>query len=121
MTNYRKSNFFERVLLIVGLLVIIVGFYFIYQVFQSSPGYASLGWESLQTIFLWLMLVVLIVLLATEEDVKEELAIIIKEHIEETKIMKEETKLLRELNHEQLNELKLLREINTKTKPKKRK
>lgn len=105
--KYRKSNFFERVLLVVGLVVIIVGFIFINKVFMSD---ANLGWDMLQAIFLWLMLIVLIVLLATEEDVKEELAIIIKEHIEETKIMKEETKLLRQINDEQLQELKLMRQ-----------
>ena len=47
--GYRKSNFFERILLIIGLGVIIMGFFFINRVFQSNT---ALGWEMLQAIFL---------------------------------------------------------------------
>ncbi len=103
--KYRKSNLFEVIILIVGLAVMMIGFFFINKVVSAN---SSLGWEMLQTIFLWLMLIVLIVLLAVDEDVKEELGIIIKEHIEETRIMKEETQLLREISQEQLQELRLI-------------
>jgi len=54
-------------------------------------------------VFLWLILIVILILAATMEDVKEELAIVIKEHIEETK-------LLRDISNSQLEQLKLLNE-----------
>ena len=104
--KYRKSNFFERVVLVIGLLVIILGLIFINKVYLGTA--LGLNWNVLQTIFLWLVLIVLIVLLATEEDVKEELGIIIREHIEETKILKEETQLLREISQDQLQEIRIL-------------
>jgi len=89
----RKSNFFEIVLLIVGLGVLLVGFKFIADVYNKSP---QMSWEALSTVFLWLLLFVMIVMLATEEDVKEELGIIMKENIEEVRLLREETELLKE-------------------------
>lgn len=121
--KYRKSNFFERIILVVGLIVVFAGMFFINKVYMGAGN--GLDWEVLQTILLWLVLLVLIVLLATEEDVKEELGIIIKEHIEETKIMKEEIQILREISQEHLQELRILsgmtaREIVGKKKTKKK-
>ena len=37
----------------------------------------------------------MIVIAALLEDVKQELAVIIREHVEETKLLREDTKLLR--------------------------
>jgi len=60
--------------------------------------------------------VVMIVLLATEEDVKEELAIIMKQQIEEVrlireeiKLLKEEDKILKDIENEEMTELRLIR------------
>ena len=81
----RKSNFFEVVLLFVGVGVIILGFHFINQVYMTE---GVLNWQMIQSVFLWLILIVMVVLLATEEDVKEELGIIMREVSEETRLTK---------------------------------
>ncbi|MFH1073334.1 MAG: hypothetical protein V1743_07945 [Nanoarchaeota archaeon] len=109
----RKSNFFEKVLLIIGLGVIILGFHFILSIYQSGQNEL---WGMVSSIFLWLMLIVMIVLLATEEDVKEELAIIMKQQIEEVRLIREEVKLLKDdyrlmkdIENEEMAELRLIR------------
>jgi len=107
---FRKINFFEVVLLFVGIGVGIVGFMMIKSLYQADP---VLSWDLYQTVFIWLLLIVVLILAATTEDVKEELAILIKEQVEETK-------LLKELNNSQLEEIRLMRqELTTKVKKKK--
>lgn len=96
---HRKLNFFEIILLFVGLGVGIVGFMIINTVYHANP---VLSWDLFKTVFLWLLLIVVLILAATMEDVKEELAIIIREQVRETR-------LLRQLNKSQLEELRLLR------------
>lgn len=96
----RKVNFFEIVLLVVGLSVGIVGFAIIRNLYLAEP---VLSWQLFTTVFLWLILIVLLILAATMEDVKEELALVIGELVEETR-------LLKKLNNSQLEEIKLLRE-----------
>ncbi|MBN1645434.1 hypothetical protein JW868_00165, partial [Candidatus Woesearchaeota archaeon] len=89
----RRSNFFEIVLLIVGVGIMAVGIHFINQMYQAD---GHMTWDAIQAVFLWLLLFVMVILLATEEDVKEELGSIMKSHIEETKLLKEETIILKE-------------------------
>ncbi|MFH1400987.1 MAG: hypothetical protein ABIH41_05705 [Nanoarchaeota archaeon] len=109
----RKSNFFERILLIVGLGVILLGFHFINSIYTSNN--VEL-WGLVHAVFLWLLLIIMVVMLATEEDVKEELAMIMRSHMEETRLMKEEVRYLKEdtsilnkIMNDQLDELKLMR------------
>lgn len=109
----RKSNLFERVLLVVGLSVMGLGFHFINSVYQRNNPEL---WGMVTSVFLWLLLIIMVVLLATEEDVKEELGMIMRLHIEETKLLKEEVRylkedtiLLRQIMKDQLEETKLLR------------
>ncbi|PIN77178.1 hypothetical protein COV16_07125 [Candidatus Woesearchaeota archaeon CG10_big_fil_rev_8_21_14_0_10_34_8] len=89
----RKINLFEIVLLLVGIAVIVVGAYAIHKQFLLD-GYLS--WGLLQGIFLWLILLVMLILAAIMENVKEELCIVIKEHIIETKLLREETSLMKD-------------------------
>ncbi len=89
----RKLNLFEIGLFFAGLAVTIVGFYAIHKQYILD-GYLS--WELLQGIFLWLILLVLLILAAIVENVKEELAVIIKELLAEIKLMRKETTLLKE-------------------------
>lgn len=88
----RGVNIFEIFLLIAGLAVAIAGFFFIYKLYLHV-GYV--GWDLLIAVFLWLILIIAIVIAALLEDVKQELAIVIDEHAQETKLMGEEVKLLR--------------------------
>lgn len=95
----RKSTFFEKALLIIGFSIGIIGFWLINLTFYQEPG---INWPFLTATFMWIMLIFLIILTDSSESVKEELGIIIREHIEETKILgkimvenKEEIKLLK--------------------------
>jgi len=99
----RKTNLFEKIVFILGIFVVVVGFFMI----NSANSEAS--YLKLVAIFSWLTLLFIMILSATNEDVKEELGEIIKEHIIETK-------LLKELNHDILAETKMLREDLKKAK-----
>ena len=91
--DIRKSTLFEKLLLIIGIAIGIIGFWLINSVYSQNP---VVSWQLITTIFLWLLLVFIVILTASNESIKEELSIIIKDHIEETKLIKEETKLVKE-------------------------
>ena len=95
----RKINIFEKILLPVGIGLTFLGFYLILLAEQSN---STIAWLRLTTVFSWMMLLFIVIVSATTEDMKEELALIQKEHVSEIK-------LLREITNDQLNEIKLLR------------
>ena len=84
MAQVRKTSSFEKMLLIVGLLVLIIGYMLISKTYAVEGG--QMSWGFLQTIFLWLLIVVFIILLAIGEDIKEGILI---EQLEEIKSLKE--------------------------------
>lgn len=96
----RKTNMFEWILLPVGFFVGVIGFYFINKMFMVEQG---LSWEMITAMFIWLALVFLIIIAATNEDLKEELSQVVTE-------LASEMKLSKVVVTEQLSELKLLRE-----------
>ena len=65
----RKTSIFEKLLLLIGLLILVIGYFLINKVFISE-GY-NLSWGLLQTVFLWLLMVIFIIVLAIGEDIKE--------------------------------------------------
>ncbi|MBI3035958.1 hypothetical protein HYY71_06575 [Candidatus Woesearchaeota archaeon] len=69
MEKKRRTSIFEKLLLIVGFLLLIIGYFFINKVFILE-GY-KVTWGFLQTVFLWLLMVIFIILLAIGEDIKE--------------------------------------------------
>ena len=80
----RKTSSFEKMLLIVGLLVLLIGYVMIGKTYAAEgPG---LSWGFLQTIFLWLLIVVFIILLAIGEDIKEGIFI---QQLDELKAIKD--------------------------------
>ncbi|MEK6921875.1 MAG: hypothetical protein AABX82_08350, partial [Nanoarchaeota archaeon] len=70
---YRKLNLFEIGLFFAGLAVMLVGFFLLRKQYFTD-GYFS--WELLQGIFLWLILIVIVIIAAILENVKEELAVV---------------------------------------------
>ena len=80
----RKTSSFEKMLLIVGLLILVIGYMLIGKAYIVEG--SQLSWGFLQTIFLWLLMVIFIILLAIGEDIKEGILI---EQLEEIKSMKE--------------------------------
>ena len=96
----RKTTFFEKLLLAVGLAILIVGFYLINRLFLSDQ---EITWGLLTATFLWLITLLVIIVTGSSQDVKEELSILIKESVEEIK-------LLKKISQQQLTEIKLLRQ-----------
>ena len=90
---YLRLNLFEIGLFFAGLALMIVGFFLLRKQYLAD-GYFS--WGLLQGIFLWLILIVIVIIAAILENVKEELAVVIKEHITETKLLRQETTLLKD-------------------------
>ena len=81
----RKTSSFEKMLLIVGLLVLVIGYMLIGKVYVIEG--SQLSWGFLQTIFLWLLMVIFIIMLAIGEDIKEGILI---QQLDEIKALKEE-------------------------------
>ena len=102
----RQINLFEKILLPVGIAVTIFGFYMLVKADLSNSTFA---WLKLIALLNWLMLLFLMILAATNEDVKEELAELSREHVMEVKYLKE-------IANDQLEEMKLLREELTRKK-----
>jgi len=84
MVVVRKTSSFEKMLLIVGLLVLLIGYMLISKTYIVEGG--QLSWGFLQTIFLWLLMVIFIILLAIGEDIKEG---ILLQQLDEIKGLKE--------------------------------
>ena len=84
MEKKRRTSIFEKLLLFVGLFILIIGYFFINKVFVLE-GY-QITWGFLQTVFLWLLMVIFIILLAIGEDIKEG---ILLEQLDEIRQLKE--------------------------------
>ena len=84
MGAVRKTSSFEKMLLIVGMLVLVIGYMLISKVYVIEGN--QLSWGFLQTIFLWLLMVIFIIMLAIGEDIKEGILI---QQLDEIKSLKE--------------------------------
>ncbi len=85
MEKKRHTSIFEKLLLVVGFLVLIMGYFFINKIFAAED--YKVSWGFLQTVFLWLLMVIFIILLAIGEDIKEG---ILLEQLDEIKGLREE-------------------------------
>ena len=99
---------FEKMLLLIGISVAVVGFYMLNKAFIEHGRVFDL--DMLMNVFLWFNLIFLMILCAIAENQREELGIIVQDQAKELRIMREETQLLRQINEEHLEEIKLLRE-----------
>lgn len=96
----RKLNAFEKLLLLTGLALGVVGFVFINALFRSDD--SVMTWNMLVAVFLWLMLIFIVILCAIQENHREETGLILKKH-------SEETRLLRQITAELHEEIRLMR------------
>ncbi len=88
-TLRRRPNAFETILLIIGIALIVVGYIAIHRmvVFEGA-----LSWDLLQTTFLWLLMILMVILAAVNENMKEELKIVILNQAEEIRLLREDFK-----------------------------
>ena len=84
MEKKRRTSIFEKMLLVVGLLLLVIGYFFINKVFIAED--YKISWGFLQTVFLWLLMVIFIILLAIGEDIKEG---ILLEQLDEIRSLKD--------------------------------
>jgi hypothetical protein len=82
----RKINFFEKVLVLTGFFAILIG----YLLIQGPVMAEGITLNSLQVIFLWLILVVLIIIAAINENMKEELKIVVANQSKEMRLLRED-------------------------------
>jgi len=89
MSTIRTPNVFEKILLVIGILIVMIGYGLIYRVFSTT---GVLTWEGLFAIFLWLVLICIIILVAVAENMKEELRTVIENQLTELRLLREEIK-----------------------------
>ena len=81
----RNPTLFEKALLIVGIGILASGFYVINKLYIIDGG---VSWSLVIASFLWLLLILTAVLVCSTQDIKEELAILIREGNEEVKLLR---------------------------------
>ncbi len=82
----RNPNIFEKILLVLGIFFVMFGYGLIHKIVTAT---GVLNWSFAQALFLWLIIVILMIIVAVIENVKEELKIIIKGHSEEIRLLAE--------------------------------
>lgn len=86
-TFQRKPNIFEVILLVIGIALIVVGYVVIHKMAVAD---GALSWDFLQTTFLWLLMILLVILAAVNENMKEELRIVIQNQAEEMRLLRDD-------------------------------
>jgi hypothetical protein len=86
--KHRNPNLFEKIVLIIGVLIVIIGYSFVHRMYVLQN--YVLSWDLLQAMFLWLLLAIMMIMLAVIENVKEELRVVIEEHLEEIKLLRKD-------------------------------
>ncbi|MFT4310783.1 MAG: hypothetical protein ACMXYC_04070 [Candidatus Woesearchaeota archaeon] len=97
MNIHRKTNVFERLLLLVGISLGVIGFYMVNLVYEASG--KVLTAEILMMVFIWLILIFIMILCAINENQREELNLLLIEHIKEVRA-------LHEINHQLMQDHK---------------
>lgn len=85
----RTPTIFEKLLLVVGVVVVIVGYGMIHKLALID---SSLSWNMILSIFLWMLIILLIVMVAVTENVKEETRAILEREIEKIRLLRMQKK-----------------------------
>ena len=87
--NKRNATVFENFLFIIGVLVIGVGYFFVHVIITN---YGLFVYESAVAMMFWFGLILLVILIAVNENSKEELKIIIRQQHDEMKLLRDDLK-----------------------------
>jgi len=80
-------------LLVIGIAIVMVGYTFIHRMYTYTG--SVLSWQLIMSMLLWLISLVLIISLAVNENVKEELRIVAENQLAELKLIKEELQIMK--------------------------
>ena len=86
----RTPTVFEKLLLVVGIVVVIVGYGLIHKLVLIDN---ALSWNMIISIFMWMLIILLIVATAVTENVKEEIKAILEKEIEKIRLLRKKKKL----------------------------
>ena len=89
MTKIRQPNAFEKVLLIIGILVVMIGYGLIHRMVILQ----GFGWPTLEAILLWFILIFIIIIAAVNENMKEELRDVVENQLNEIRLLRTEMRL----------------------------
>lgn len=84
---HRKPTLFEMILLGIGVALIVLGYIAIHRMVLVEK---TISWGLLQTMFLWLLMIFFVVLVAVNENMKEELKVIAYNQLVEIRLLREE-------------------------------
>jgi len=87
--SQRKLNIFETILLVIGMALIVLGYIAIHRMIIYDRAFS---WDLLQTTFLWLLMILMVILAAVNENMKEELKVVIENQVEEIKLLRSDLK-----------------------------
>jgi len=85
----RKTNIFEKILLVIGICLIIIGYIALHRAVMIE---GSISWEFLQAVFLWVLMILLVILAAVNENMKEELKLVVQTQAEEVRLLRQDLK-----------------------------
>ncbi|MFT4312192.1 MAG: hypothetical protein ACMXYF_03100 [Candidatus Woesearchaeota archaeon] len=97
----RRTNVFEKILLVMGLGVVLLGLFLLDRIIGLEEGVTS---SVILFVMLWLMLIFMIIGVAIAENIREDLTILIYEN-------SQELKYLRNISQEQIEEVRLLTKL----------
>ena len=83
----RMPTVFENFLFIIGVLAIGIGYFFVHVIITN---YGLFVYESAVAMMLWFGLILIIILIAVNENSKEELKIIIRQQHDEIKLLRDD-------------------------------
>ncbi|MBW2989410.1 hypothetical protein KY358_03770 [Candidatus Woesearchaeota archaeon] len=83
----RKPNPFEMILLGIGIALIVIGYISIHRMILIEK---NLSWDLIQAVFLWLLMILMVISAAVNENMKEELKVMIENQVEEIKLLRYE-------------------------------
>ena len=86
LKNLRSPNFFEKLLLVLGIFFVMFGYALLHKMVIAT---GALTWSFIKALFLWLIIIILMILVAVIENVKEELKIVIQKHSQEIRLLAE--------------------------------
>jgi hypothetical protein len=88
----RRFSFFEKVLLLVGIFIVVFGYFMIQRMVTVSGG--LLTWGGVNAVFLWVLVILVLIILAANESTKWDLRWIQENQIKELKLIKQELRYL---------------------------